>query len=97
VRYEDVSRMCSQTSSDVENVMCSAIIASRAGGSIDKTYKSNIYQNAIKDVCMTAGPVLGLRCLALAREHSEQLFYVSEADLTMPKITKKTLQNLFAH
>jgi hypothetical protein len=84
VRYEDVKSMCKNTSTAQEQSICSAIVAYRIAGSIDKTYNKS-YVGIVKDICATFDLVTSLRCRYYALSHKRNLFVVTQDDLIRPK------------
>jgi hypothetical protein len=96
-RYEKIAEMCANTSSNAERVMCTAIIADRMGGSIDKSKKKSVYSQGVKDTCATLPFYLQLQCQELVFDASDRLFYTSPRDLSMPEVSMKRFENFFKY
>jgi uncharacterized protein YlbG (UPF0298 family) len=94
-KFNDIHKMCLNTSTKQERVMCTAVVASKIAGSIDD--KSINYDQTIWDVCSTAGvfsPLTRLRCFYMVKKNEKQLFFTSDKDFETAKIFP-LLKNLY--
>lgn len=85
--YKDISDACDRTSTDPEKYICSAIYASRIAGSMSLKRSDPMYKTTIQNICSGAGIFGRIYCYKYATKLQDQLFYVSENDLTLPTIT----------
>jgi hypothetical protein len=86
VRYERVYEMCKNTTTRHEQVMCTAVMADRIGGSLDKTRKTEEYKRAVVATCGTLNPLHALYCRDLVSAGGGRLFYTSAKDLHFPSL-----------
>ena len=84
--YHDIYAMCSNTSTKYEQVMCTAVIADKMGGSRDSTRRTRAYHESIDGVCKTLNPLYAGYCKHLVYIDFSQLFYTSAADFDFPPI-----------
>jgi len=79
-RYEYIKEMCANTSTDVEKVFCTAVVASRIANSIDIEKNQKIHSQVIKDTCGTLNFFYKKTCEYVVYE-SDGLFYTKPSDL----------------
>jgi hypothetical protein len=80
-QYEDIKSMCNNTSNSNEKTICSAIVAYRIAGSIDKTRSQVIYNQAINDVCNIFDPITSLKCKNIIVTSPAKLYVTADTDL----------------
>jgi hypothetical protein len=84
-RYEYIKEMCANTSTDVEKVFCTAVVASRIANSIDIEKNQKIHSQVIKDTCGTLNFFYKKTCEYIVYE-SDGLFYTKPSDLELFKL-----------
>jgi hypothetical protein len=94
-RYDKIYEMCANTTTKYEQVMCTAVVAQRIGGSIDVTMKNPLAIKAAKDICRTLDIYGQIQCMNIGFAERKRLFYVSEDDLKFKPLTLKMIKRLF--
>jgi hypothetical protein len=83
-RTVDIQSMCKNTSTRAEQVMCTAVVADRIGGSLDAARTTIRYRHAVKAVCATVGVLYAPQCEYLVLMRSSKLFYTEDSDTELP-------------
>mgnify|MGYP001558006516 FL=1 len=78
VRYQDVAGMCKNTTNGDERVMCTGVFASRIARSIDSSKSSQLYLQAVRDICQTLPFYLSTHCIELVQHNSEKIYFDSD-------------------
>lgn len=79
--FSDVYRMCNNTTTTQERIICTAVAASKIGQSRDKN-RGKEFRSIARDVCHTMNPLYASYCQHLVFRQPSQLFYTSVRDLS---------------